>query len=81
MTNTPVCADAASGRGAVDRLTIVSAFAVNLQQLWANLLISIGILTGVVTIRGNSIINGWRGRALYARYCKSEPWGPRQAAE
>jgi hypothetical protein len=37
---------------------IVLAFAVNLQQLWAILLISLGILIGLFTIRGNGKIAG-----------------------
>jgi hypothetical protein len=37
---------------------IVLAFALNLQQLWAILLISLGILIGLFTIRGNGKIGG-----------------------
>jgi hypothetical protein len=41
----------------VDSLIVV-AFARNLQQLWAILLISLGILIGLFTIRGNGKIAG-----------------------
>jgi hypothetical protein len=37
---------------------IVVAFAMNLQELWAILLISLGILIGLITIRGNGTVAG-----------------------